>query len=124
MRARLVGREVVDALRARFRELVRRRLVGRFATWVELLPLLVSLAVGLLLDLHGLFKKYYDGWEATMNYSSEILSYRYYYYHIPHDDLSQMIKFLYTRGKNHKYVIKIGSQNEGNYNFPEPNHTA
>ena len=46
-----------------------------------------------LLDLNGLFKKHYDGWECTMS-SNTIQSARYYYYDIAHSDLTKMIKFL------------------------------
>jgi hypothetical protein len=62
------------------------------------------------------FKKYYDGWEASMKID-ELLSYRLYYYKIPKSKLSSMLKFLYSEGKEYEYRIHISDKNEGNYNF-------
>ena len=71
-----------------------------------------------LLDLHGLFKSHYDGWEATLK-ENKVVSYRLYYYSVLKSDIYAMIKHLFQVGKPYTYKIRIGcmDKGEGNYAF-------
>ena len=63
-----------------------------------------------------LFTVYYDGFEHTMEKPSTILSTRYYYYSVEHQDVYSMLKHLQTVGVNHAgYKIKIQPEGMGNY---------
>ena len=43
---------------------------------------------------NALYVNYYDGWESTGQMGGGIVSTRFYYYDIPHDELRDMIHFL------------------------------
>ena len=63
-----------------------------------------------------LYVNYYDGWESTV-ISSVIVSTRYYYYTIPHDELGDMIRFLQNNREGFTFQIKITPDGSGNYRF-------
>ena len=68
------------------------------------------------LDHLGDFKRYYDGFECTIN-AGEVQSTRYYYYSIPHTTLLPMLRHLHSQGTGHEYKIKILEGDIGQYNF-------
>ena len=59
------------------------------------------------LSLNGLFKTHYDGWESTVETGVGVLSTRYYYYEIPHDDLTKMLRHLQSVREEAVLKIKI-----------------
>ena len=68
------------------------------------------------LDQNSLFVKYYDGWESTIRRSTQI-STRYYYYDIPHDELTQMITYLYYYGKEYNTAVYGYDLEDAKQNF-------
>jgi len=70
------------------------------------------------LDTNPLFPQYYDGFECTGRIEDNvIISTRYYYYDIAHEDLLQMIRHLNTEGTEFHYKIKINPQGFGGHQF-------
>ena len=69
------------------------------------------------LDTLYLFPKYFDGSEFTMGPGFQILSQRYYYYDVPTEDLSAMLRHLHIESEGVVYQIKINPQGQGNHNF-------
>ena len=73
------------------------------------------------LKVRELFKKYYDGWESTVKtgeYGSlRIISTRFYYYDITHEDLGNMLRALQNDREGHQVKIKIQPSTNGNHTF-------
>ena len=62
------------------------------------------------------YETYYDGYEGTGNsLTNEILSYRHYYYDIPHDKILEMCSILHKNRDLIKVEIRITKL--FNYNF-------
>jgi len=67
----------------------------------------------------GLFKTYYDGSESTIERGVGVLSTRYYYYDIPHNDLDKMLRHLQNVREDAQLKIKILPEGFGQYHFEE-----
>ena len=68
-----------------------------------------------------LYVKYYDGWESTGQLGVGIVSTRFYYYDIPHDELGGMVRFLQSNAGclrvRGTFKIRITPQHAGNNRF-------
>ena len=69
------------------------------------------------LELNGLFKMFYDGWESTVEIGRGVHSTRYYYYDIPHSDLTQMLRHLQNVREDAVLKIKINPGGYGQHHF-------
>ena len=70
------------------------------------------------LSLNGLFKTYYDGWESTVEPGvGTVHSTRYYYYDIPHEDVTKMLKHLQNVREDAVLKIKILPEGFGQHHF-------
>ena len=71
-----------------------------------------------ILDTNALYKKYEDGWESTMEARGEqvgVRSTRYYYYFIPHSDLTKMVRFLHTNKGERSVKVRISTDFNRNF---------
>ena len=60
------------------------------------------------------FALYYDGWEATCTVTG-VQSTWYYYYDVPHEKLTTMLRFLQANCEGYRFQVKITQS--GNHVF-------
>ena len=69
------------------------------------------------LNANELFANYFDGYESTMR-GLQIISTSFYWYAIPHDDLTVMIRHLQECREGHTFKVKVFRVGvAGNFNF-------